>query len=178
MLLSDAHTRSINHTANVFHRYSKIKLKSSAAKDKITVQTPTQPHTRVRLLSLPSPCLLFSSPIVWPSFCVVTADETFGITCLFRFDFLFIRLEQLPLNTHFTNTSFKGTNMRVTHAHTLYCWINWFFFKLRDCINRYISYRELYLYDWRIRNCNLYLNFCQWTCRKWLLLLEQADSCQ
>lgn len=158
----------------MFHRYSKIKLKSSAAEDKITVQTPT--HTRAHVCCLFPPHVSFSlCRLCDPPF--VTADETFGITCLFRFDFLFIRLEQLPLNTHFTNTSFKGTNMCVTHAHTLYCRTNWFFLKLRNCINTCISSRELYLYDWRMRNCNLYLIFCQWTCRKWLLLLEQVDSC-
>lgn len=43
----------------------------------------------------------------------MTADETFGATCLFRFDFPPITFEQLLLNTRFTNISFKDTNKCV-----------------------------------------------------------------
>lgn len=80
-------------------------------------------HTHTPVLSRSSPCLLFSSPIMWPSFCIVTADETFGVTCLFRFDFLHTTFEQLPLNTRFTNTSLKGTNMCHTDWMILNDWM-------------------------------------------------------
>lgn len=122
--------------------------------------------------SLFPPHITFStSPIVRLSFCIVTADETFGVTCLFRFDFLPITFEQLPLNTRFTNTSFKGTNMCVAQSGWHQCMCAYtdyiaesrcIYFLLIDCTNTYISSRKLLLYgleDYELLFCFVFLNF-------------------
>lgn len=51
--------------------------------------------------------------IVWPSFRVVTADETFGATCLFRFDFLPEHLSSC-LSIHGSQTSHPRAQISVS----------------------------------------------------------------
>lgn len=107
------HTRSINILQITSIHTQGSSWKTSAAKDKTDVRA----HARMHVLLLPLPLRVSLSlcRLCDPPFALLTADETFGVTCLFRFDFPPPQHLSSCLSIHASQTHHSRAQIRKSH---------------------------------------------------------------
>lgn len=105
------HTRSINHTTHQFHPYSRIKLKNFCCQRQ---NRRACLQARTRLLPFPLPASPFRR-LCDPLLALLTADETFGVTCLFRFDFPLPQHLSSCLSIHASQTHHSRAQICESH---------------------------------------------------------------